>query len=88
MLSSMLAFLLMVSLFRSGLGSYVLEASWVQCPCCLFKKQSHSRFPGPLALEVSLPLLLRCFLSLRCRNWVVNISIGAGQLMVKWFYAF
>lgn len=44
------------------------------------RRQSHSRFPGLLALGIFLPW---CSLSIMCMNWVVGVSVGTRYPMIS-----
>lgn len=87
-LSSMSAYLLVVSFFRSGLGSYVVEVSWTQRSCHPYEKQPHSRFPGPLDPAILPAFPPHCSLSpqlgmcYRCINWAGHSNITLDQF---WF---
>lgn len=65
----------MVLLFGSCSGNRTAKVSWEQLLCGVQRALSLSRHPSSLVLTVFALPLPRCFLSLRCRNCVVDVWI-------------
>lgn len=63
-------------------GSSVAEDAGKQHSCTVHNKLSQSSRPGPQTLIIVPAPLSRCFLSLRCRSHVIDVTVGAGHLMV------